>query len=237
MSNSSESIKNFFYREEQDKIKELKILEKIENEKKLIFATNYMNEKLSIHQSLQLFLACAHDRTTIKNWTENDLVKYLIYSLIKIRDEARKIKSPIKIELGPYEVVDHQEFLDELKQFNFRDISTLENWYKFMDHFSDYSIHSRNIRTLMIRLGYETNITISHNTNKERATLGKKKIIDILNSLTIDEKNVASSATQGCKGLKALVKSKISHKEMYELFPNKYDFNNRWNEIRKLELK
>lgn len=226
-------LKNAMYQANQDDVRRTQTLQRINHEKELIQSIKMLDGKLNIHESLQLFLSYAHEKKIIESWDEQDLVKQLIYALIKIRDEARKNKSPIKIELGPFEVIDHLEFLEELKKIDFRKFSTLAEWYQFISHFSDYSIHSRNIRTLMIRLGFEHQHFATPNTNKQRVVLAKQKIIQVLTQLSEEEKSIVLSASQGQSGLKALVKSKISKKEMHELFPNTYDFNNRWNETKK----
>lgn len=63
--------------------------------------------------------------------------------------------------------------------------------------------------------------------------LARQKINQILDQLSDSEIRSVQESTQGQSGLKALVKSKISRNEMFGLFPNEFDFNNRWNEVRK----
>ena len=84
----------------------------------------------------------------------------------------------------------------------------------------------------MIELGYIKNNPVPASTKKQRIELARKRIEEILHNLPDEEKRTAFSVGQGYSGLKAKVKNQFSRKEYLELFPNLYDFNNRWREVK-----
>lgn len=190
---------------------------------------------LSILSALQLFIFYAFEKKDINEFSENDLVTKYINALIKFRSDLKHQKNTIVIEINTFGVIDSDDFLSDLSEYEFRKIKSLSEWHNFINKLSNYCIHSRNIRKLAGKLGFDLIKMIDQNPspNRVKAEQARNLIRKILKTIPIEEQKRLLDASRGNKGLKYEVfKRIIVSKEFHQYFSSdKKTFANRWSEV------
>lgn len=59
------------------------------------------------------------------------------------------------IEINTFGVIDSEDFLSDLSEYEFRKIKSLSEGHNFINELSNYCIHSRSIRKLAGKLGFD----------------------------------------------------------------------------------
>lgn len=189
-------------------------------------------EKLSIEQALQILINRLLSHELNNSLDESKLILYYKEAFRKIKSEALCSRSPIKIEVGIFSYIDHQEFLEDASKINLDAIKDLKQWDTELKVLDRYSIHTRSINKLLSRMNTSYKHTsVSAAEKKQRVKKAGELICKILNNLSDEEIRELSNVSNGKIGLRNYVKSKISPLEYSNLFPGKNDFKNRWDKV------
>lgn len=203
--------------------------ERLEKERVLILSVaNCVKEKLTISQFVHMFISNMYDKTEISTWDEKIILSEYVQVLLKIQDEVKR--GSIVVEIGKYGVLADSKFLVIFDKYNFLSISSFGYWDKFISYLNNYLIDIKFLEKLLKKLNPLNEV--SSNKTRRNAELGRQKLREALSQITLAEFEEACRATQGEKGLRFLVKSKISPQDFNYLYPHDYDFKNRWKEVK-----
>lgn len=168
----------------------------------------------------------------IDSWDERRLVKEYSEALIALHSEAKNGKRSIELTIGIYKTLSNHKFIAEVDVIDFENFSSIKQWDDLDDKLSKYAVQARYIRKIVNKFNFQ-HIQNSDMPSKQRIEQGRNLIRKLYKDLSPEEFELATVATHGKKGLKGLIKSKISRKDYFELFPGQYDFKNRWDEVAK----
>lgn len=187
-----------------------------------------MNE-ISCLDAIGLLISNAYGKE-IDSWNEKRLLKEYSEALIALHSEAKNEKRPLEVTIGVYQTTSNHKFIEEVDKINFDNFSSIDEWDRLANKLSKYTIQARSIRKMLNRINFR-HIQNSDISSKKRIEQGRNLIRKLYKELSLEELELATLATQGKKGLKGLIKNKISRKDYLELFPGQYDFKNRWSEV------
>lgn len=187
-----------------------------------------MNE-ISCLDAIGLLISNAYGKE-IDSWNEKRLLKEYSEALIALHSEAKNEKRPLEVTIGVYQTISNHKFIEEVDKINFDNFSSIDEWDRLANKLSKYTIQARSIRKMLNRINFR-HIQNSDISSKKRIEQGRNLIRKLYKELSLEELELATLATQGKKGLKGLIKNKISRKDYLELFPGQYDFKNRWSEV------
>lgn len=187
-----------------------------------------IDRKLSIEQFVYSFIANKFERSVIETWEESALT--IEYAQVLILIQAEVQKNSIVVEQGRYEVEVNEKFLKYFEKYPFDLIASFFYWDKFNRGLKGYYIDKRYLDKLLDKVVKSDD---AKTPNKKIVQLGKERIWEIVDQLTLKELVEALAATHGKKAMKWLIKSKMSQREFRHLFPNDHDYKNRWDFVKK----
>lgn len=207
---------------------------RLEKHKGQIFDAYGFVGPVPILSALQLLILLAFGKKVILGFTERELVTQYINGLIKIRSDLKLSKNIIQIEINTFGIIDCDNFLSDLNEYEFRKISELKSWEEFINRLSVYYINVRNIHKLARKLGFETKaiLELDYENNRSRAEGARILLREILKTIPKDEQIQLLNVPKGHKGLKHLVRTSIDSKTFAKHFSNnEKNFSNRWGDI------
>lgn len=204
---------------------------RLNQHKEKINQASLLMDEISCFDAIRLLVSSAYGKE-IDSWNESRLIKEYSEALIALHSEAKNEKRPIELTIGVYKTISNHKFIEEVDLIDFENFSSVAEWDGLANKLSKYSIQARYIRKIVNRFNFK-HIQNSDMPSKQRIEQGRNLIKKLYKELLPEELELATLATQGKKGLKSLIKSKISRKDYLELFPGQYDFKNRWDEVAK----
>ncbi len=206
----------------------------LDSHKKQILQSKLLDGDLSILSSIQLFLFYAFDKQEIIDFTEADLVKNYINCLIKIKSDLKSTKGTLEIVINVFGVIDSEEFLLDLQNKEYKNITSLHGFVNFLHSLSSYRIPSRNIRKLVRKLGLLSGSSMytESSSKAELAEQARKHIKNIVKSIPLVDQKKLLSVGIGKSGLKSEVLKRMEDKDFNKYFSaNHKTFSNRWAEV------
>lgn len=190
---------------------------------------------LSLTSAIQLlFFYSLTDEDDLNEFTEEDILRNYIHTLMAIQNDLSKAKGTIKIDLARYSEIGADFILEKLKNYNYGVNKNLTEWKKFLEDFSEYRINARCIRKFAEKKKFKVHINpnLEPMTKRECAKKARLLILKIIKADDIEKLREINKSSQGKKGLKSYIRKKIDPSDFTNLFDSKEKtFTNRWINI------
>jgi len=199
---------------------------------KQILEAKTLNGSLPILSAIQLLLSCVSDSDELHACSEYELVAQYVNTLIRIKNDLKNDKNIIKFEPNKFGPVESKDFLESLDNYDFKSIKTLREWINFLNNFSMFRIHSRNIFKLKRDIDSKNKNSYSPISKRDQADKARQLIFKTLALIPEGEQKELLKVEKGKRGLKKEIRLLISEEDYKKFFDsNEKTFANRWSEV------
>lgn len=196
-----------------------------------IIKSGDLNENLSILSTIQRITFYTLSNEDILKANEKDiLAAYKRACMVLVYDLNNK-KGRIKVEIKKLGSVDKRSFLSELEKHDYASFKDIQEWGLFEDSLSEFVITLNSFEKFA-----DLRQLIIHNpstkSSSQKASLAKSLIRSLLKEISPEEREKLENVGVGKKGLKSVVRERISDSQFSELFnSNSKTYQNRWSEV------